>query len=195
MATLTHFHCISLFFIYCYHKSVEIAVFELVIEELSHVQFCIIILNDSLERKLVVVSAMSQVTDMMYNLIYKAQSRDESYVSSLHDIFQKHKLTATDLFDGNDLDRFLAQLHHNISNLKAMLRAIYIGRFMAGCISGWHKGLFQFFFLLQSVHLLFNVISNIARVQYAICMTSTDIFSYGITVISFVTLLRCSVDT
>ncbi|KAK1303303.1 hypothetical protein QJS10_CPB11g02189 [Acorus calamus] len=35
-----------------------------------------IILNDASEKKLAVVSAMSQVTDIMYNLIDKAQSRD-----------------------------------------------------------------------------------------------------------------------
>ncbi|XP_058073858.1 bifunctional aspartokinase/homoserine dehydrogenase 2, chloroplastic-like isoform X2 [Magnolia sinica] len=85
-----------------------------------------IILNDASERKLVVVSAMSQVTDMMYNLIHRAQSRDDSYTSALDDIFEKHKLTATELLDGEDLDRFLSQMHDDISNLKAMLRAIYI---------------------------------------------------------------------
>ncbi|XXG48440.1 hypothetical protein AAC387_Pa02g2887 [Persea americana] len=85
-----------------------------------------IISNDPSERKLVVVSAMSQVTDMMYNLIYKAQSRDDSYISSLDDVFEKHKITANDLLDGEDLEGFLSQLLHDINNLKAMLRAIYI---------------------------------------------------------------------
>lgn len=86
-----------------------------------------IILNDASERKLVVVSAMSQVTDMMYNLICKAQSRDDSYISALDNVFEKHKITANDLLDGDDLDRFLSQLLHDINNLKAMLRAISIG--------------------------------------------------------------------
>ncbi|KAJ8639285.1 hypothetical protein MRB53_015979 [Persea americana] len=85
-----------------------------------------IILNDVSERKLVVVSAMSQVTDMMYDLIYKARSRDDSYISALDDVFEKHKITASDLLDGDDLERFLSQLLHDINNLKAMLRAIYI---------------------------------------------------------------------
>ncbi|MQM01013.1 hypothetical protein Taro_033760, partial [Colocasia esculenta] len=85
-----------------------------------------IILTDSSERKLVVVSAMSKVTDMMYNLVEKAQSRDDSYMSALDDVYEKHMLTAKDLLDGDDLARFLSQLHLDISNLKAMLRAIYI---------------------------------------------------------------------
>lgn len=86
-----------------------------------------IVLNDSSERKLVVVSAMSKVTDMMYELVYKAQSRDDSYVSAIDNVFEKHMLAANDLLDGEDLARFLSQLQLDISNLKAMLRAIYIG--------------------------------------------------------------------
>ncbi|RDY06786.1 hypothetical protein CR513_09179, partial [Mucuna pruriens] len=85
-----------------------------------------IILKDDSERKLVVVSAMSKVTDMMYDLIYKAQSRDESYVSSLDAVLEKHSATAHDILDGDNLATFLSKLHNDISNLKAMLRAIYI---------------------------------------------------------------------
>ncbi|XP_022718395.1 bifunctional aspartokinase/homoserine dehydrogenase 2, chloroplastic isoform X4 [Durio zibethinus] len=85
-----------------------------------------IIVSDDSERKLVVVSAMSKVTDMMYDLINKAQSRDDSYISALDAVLEKHQSTALDLLDGDDLATFLSQLHHDISNLKAMLRAIYI---------------------------------------------------------------------
>ncbi|KAL4017369.1 hypothetical protein IC575_020921 [Cucumis melo] len=85
-----------------------------------------IIVNDDSERKLVVVSAMAKVTDMMYDLINKAQSRDESYVSALDAVLEKHRSTAHDLLDGDELASFLSQLHHDINNLKAMLRAIYI---------------------------------------------------------------------
>ena len=87
-----------------------------------------IVLNDDSERKLVVVSAMSKVTDMMYDLINKAQSRDESYISSLDAVLVKHSSTAHDILDGETLAIFLSKLHEDISNLKAMLRAIYIGR-------------------------------------------------------------------
>ncbi|KAK2658770.1 hypothetical protein Ddye_005303 [Dipteronia dyeriana] len=85
-----------------------------------------VIISDATERKLVVVSAMSKVTDMMYDLIHKAQSRDDSYLSALDAVFEKHKSTAHDLLDGDELTGFLSQLHHDINNLKAMLRAIYI---------------------------------------------------------------------
>lgn len=85
-----------------------------------------IIVQDSSERKLVIVSAMSKVTDMMYNLVHKAQSRDDSYITALDDVFEKHLLTAKELLDVDDLERFLCLLHNDISNLKAMLRAIYI---------------------------------------------------------------------
>ncbi|XP_073285930.1 bifunctional aspartokinase/homoserine dehydrogenase 1, chloroplastic-like isoform X2 [Primulina huaijiensis] len=85
-----------------------------------------IIVKDESERKLVVVSAMSKVTDMMYDLIYKAQSRDDSYVIALEAVLQKHKLTAVDLLEGDELANFLVRLHDDINNLKAMLRAIHI---------------------------------------------------------------------
>ena len=86
-----------------------------------------IILSDDSERKLVVVSAMSKVTDMMYDLINRAQSRDESYLSALDAVLEKHKATAHDLLDGDDLASFLSRLRDDINNLKAMLQAIYIG--------------------------------------------------------------------
>ncbi|XP_020275624.1 bifunctional aspartokinase/homoserine dehydrogenase 1, chloroplastic-like isoform X1 [Asparagus officinalis] len=85
-----------------------------------------IILGDPSERKLVVVSAMSKVTDMMYNLVEKAQSRDVEYISALDAVYEKHMLTAKQLLDGDDLVRFLSQLQNDISDLKAMLQAIYI---------------------------------------------------------------------
>lgn len=86
-----------------------------------------VIISDPTERKLVVVSAMSKVTDMMYDLIHKAQNRDDSYISAADAVFEKHKAAAHDLLDGDELADFLSRLHHDINNLKAMLRAIYIG--------------------------------------------------------------------
>lgn len=86
-----------------------------------------IIQNDDSERRLVVVSAMSKVTDMMYDLIDKAQSRDDSYIAALDAVLEKHRLTALDLLQVDDLANFLSRLHHDIDNLKAMLHAIYIG--------------------------------------------------------------------
>ncbi|KAK9673068.1 hypothetical protein RND81_12G144000 [Saponaria officinalis] len=85
-----------------------------------------IVVSDNSERKLVVVSAMSKVTDMMYDLIHKAQSRDDAFLSALDAVLEKHTLTAKDMLEGDDLLCFLSKLHDDISNLKAMLRAIYI---------------------------------------------------------------------
>ncbi|CAH2034693.1 unnamed protein product [Thlaspi arvense] len=85
-----------------------------------------VVVKDESERKLVVVSAMAKVTDMMYDLIHRAQSRDDSYLSALDAVLEKHRATALELLDGDELASFLARLHDDINNLKAMLRAIYI---------------------------------------------------------------------
>jgi aspartokinase/homoserine dehydrogenase 1 len=87
-----------------------------------------IILNDPSLRKAVVVSAMAKVTDMMYDLLERAKSRDDTYLSALEKLHEKHKDTATALLDDHDaLSKFLATLEHDVHNLRAMLRAIYIG--------------------------------------------------------------------
>lgn len=85
-----------------------------------------IIVNDGSERKLVVVSAMSKVTDMMYDSIHRAESRDDSFLTALDAVLEKHTLTAKDLLEGDELLSFVSRLHDDINNLKAMLRAIYI---------------------------------------------------------------------
>lgn len=85
-----------------------------------------IIVEDQSERKVVVVSAMSKVTDMLYDLVLKAQSRDTSYTAALDQVHEKHKETAYNLLEGDDLDKFLSQLQSDVTNLKAMLHAIYI---------------------------------------------------------------------
>ncbi|XP_074282325.1 bifunctional aspartokinase/homoserine dehydrogenase 2, chloroplastic-like [Silene latifolia] len=85
-----------------------------------------IVVNDTSERKLVVVSAMSKVTDMMYDLIQRAESRDDSFLSALDAVLEKHTLTAKDMLEGDNLLGFLSKLHDDVKNLKAMLRAIYI---------------------------------------------------------------------
>lgn len=86
-----------------------------------------IVVKDDSERKLVVVSAMSKVTDMMYDCISRAQSRDDSFMTALDAVLEKHTLTAKDILGGDELLSFLSRLHDDINNLKAMLRAIYIG--------------------------------------------------------------------
>ena len=93
-----------------------------------------IVVNDNTERKLVVVSAMSKVTDMMYDLIHRAESRDDSFLSASDAVLEKHTATAKDLLEGDELLSFLSRLHDDINNLKAMLRAIYIGMCLASVL-------------------------------------------------------------
>lgn len=87
-----------------------------------------IIVEDISERKVAVVSAMSKVTDMMYDMLHRAEKRDDSYIEALDRVYQKHKETAVSLLqEGEDLSKFLSTLESDIQNLRAMLRAIFIG--------------------------------------------------------------------
>ncbi|XP_054805798.1 bifunctional aspartokinase/homoserine dehydrogenase, chloroplastic-like [Prosopis cineraria] len=113
-----------------------------------------IIINDDSERKVVVVSAMSKVTDMMYDLIYKAQARDESYISALDAVLEKHNSAARELLVGDELALFLSKLHDDINNLKAMLRAIYIAGHATESFTDFVVGHGE----LWSAHMLSSVI-------------------------------------
>lgn len=87
-----------------------------------------IIVGDPWVRKVAVVSAMSKVTDMMYDLLHRAEARDESYLDALENVHTKHKDTAIALLqEGEDLSKFLTVLENDVLNLRAMLRAICIG--------------------------------------------------------------------
>ena len=87
-----------------------------------------IIADDPSLRKVVIVSAMSKVTDLMYSLLDKAESKDKSYEADLAIIYEKHRDTAVSLLvEGSDLEDFLKNLEADIQNLKALLQAIYIG--------------------------------------------------------------------
>lgn len=87
-----------------------------------------IIADDPSLRKVVIVSAMSKVTDLMYSLLDKAESKDKSYEADLAIIYEKHRDTAISLLvEGSDLEDFLKNLQADIQNLKALLQAIYIG--------------------------------------------------------------------
>lgn len=86
-----------------------------------------IIADDLSLRKVVVVSAMSKVTDLMYGLLDKAQRKDDSYIAELDLVYEKHKETAAALLDeGLELETFLGNLQADVQNLGAILRAIYI---------------------------------------------------------------------
>eukprot|EP00249_Psilotum_nudum_P011933 c23476_g1_i1 orf=63-2849(+) len=88
-----------------------------------------IIVDDPSSQKIVVVSAMSKVTDMLYSLLDKAKRREDSYRDALNLVYEKHKETASILLgEGLDLDTFLKNLKDDVQNLNSMLRAIYIAR-------------------------------------------------------------------
>ena len=91
-----------------------------------------IINSDDSVRKLIVVSAMSKVTDMMYNLLDRAQARDDAYLEALEEVHAKHIQAAEEVFgvgEGarGDLEAFLRRLEEDVQNLGAMLKAISIG--------------------------------------------------------------------
>ncbi|GBG78384.1 hypothetical protein CBR_g26412 [Chara braunii] len=86
-----------------------------------------IIVDDPSAQKAVVVSAMSKVTDTFYEILRLAESRDESYLRVMESLYQKHKETAFALLGPSDaLEKFMKKLDGDISNLQAMMRAIFI---------------------------------------------------------------------
>jgi len=100
-----------------------------------------IIVDDISERKVAVVSAMSKVTDMMYDMLHRAEKRDDSYIEALDRVYQKHKETAVSLLqEGEDLSKFLSTLESDVQNLRAMLRAIFIAGHVTEPFEDWVAG-------------------------------------------------------
>ena len=94
-----------------------------------------LILSQDSERTAVVVSAMGtpgngvpKVTDLMFGLVHKAESRDKCYEDDLATVREKHFAAAAELLgEGSpECDAFLQVLDSDISDLRAMLKAIYI---------------------------------------------------------------------
>eukprot|EP00271_Cylindrocystis_brebissonii_P015587 TRINITY_DN38521_c0_g1_i1.p1 TRINITY_DN38521_c0_g1~~TRINITY_DN38521_c0_g1_i1.p1 ORF type:complete len:958 (-),score=178.08 TRINITY_DN38521_c0_g1_i1:163-3036(-) len=86
-----------------------------------------IIASDPSERRLVVVSAMSKVTDMMYRLLDLAEARNDEYLLALQAVRAKHAEAATLIMGpGEELEEFLRRLKTDIEDLRDMLRAIFI---------------------------------------------------------------------
>lgn len=97
-----------------------------------------VLVNDPSPRKVVVVSAMAGVTDMMYDLLKKAESQKGSFVTALDNVFEKHKAAALSLLDeGVELDTFLKNLSTGVHKIKSVLEAISIGMlsFFGGILS------------------------------------------------------------
>ncbi|PNH00431.1 Bifunctional aspartokinase/homoserine dehydrogenase 1, chloroplastic [Tetrabaena socialis] len=85
----------------------------------------------------VVVSAMGghpmspiKVTDLILNMINKASQQDAAFLVDLAALQQKHVETAKQLLGQTaELTQFVAGLMDDITNLKAMLQAMSIGKF------------------------------------------------------------------
>ena len=96
-----------------------------------------LVCSDIAEQKVVVVSAMGshptsliKVTDVLLNMVAKASRQDEGFLLDLAAIQEKHVETAKLLLvEGKALNSFVSRLLDDIANLKAMLRAISIGKF------------------------------------------------------------------
>lgn len=84
--------------------------------------------------KVAVVSAMGshptspvKVTDLLINMVNKAARQDEAFLADLAALEEKHVGTARQLLgEGAECDDFTSRLSNDISNLKAMLKAISI---------------------------------------------------------------------
>lgn len=84
----------------------------------------------------VVVSAMGnqptspiKVTDLILNMIKKASRQDAAFLVDLAALQEKHVETAKQLLgQSKELTQFVANLMDDITNLKAMLQAMSIGR-------------------------------------------------------------------
>jgi hypothetical protein len=83
----------------------------------------------------VVVSAMGshpsspvKTTDLLINMVTKAANQDAAFLLDLEAVREKHVKTATQLLgSGPELNQFVSKLSDDMSNLKAMLKAISIG--------------------------------------------------------------------
>lgn len=96
-----------------------------------------LVIADPSEGKVVVVSAMGsdpasplKVTDLLLNMIKRASSSDAAFLLDLAKLQEKHLDTATALLgaDSKELMEFVSTLLDDITNLKAMLQAMSIGR-------------------------------------------------------------------
>lgn len=82
------------------------------------------------EKRLVVVSAISGITDALLAVVSAAVSRDPHahYAEQLDDIAEKHQRIAAQLLPDDARDAFLATLSANIKDLNDLLRATWIAR-------------------------------------------------------------------
>lgn len=100
------------------------------------------------QQQVVVVSAMGshpdstvKVTDLLLNMVSKAVKQDDAFLIDLTALQEKHVETAKQVLgNGQLLNDFVSRLLDDISNLKAMLRAISIAGIATGAFADFVVG-------------------------------------------------------
>ena len=78
------------------------------------------------EKLIVVVSALSGVTDMLIDAALKASSKNELYAKNIDQIKQKHFDTITDLVDLSNQHQLLIQINSQINQLQTLLDGCFL---------------------------------------------------------------------
>ena len=79
-------------------------------------------------RQGVVVSAMSKVTDALLDLVRRARLRDDSYLTALQALLQRHVITANELLAAADAKRLGEVFMRDGRDLADILRGVWLGR-------------------------------------------------------------------
>ena len=77
-------------------------------------------------RLIVVVSALSGVTDLLVKASHQAASKNEEYKNTLSEIQQKHLVTIENLFQNNNQTKLLEFISNEISQLKTLLDGCFL---------------------------------------------------------------------
>ena len=80
------------------------------------------------DRKAVVVSAMSKVTDALFEIIRLAELRDTNYEVKLKEILEKHLECANELLTKENSAHLLSVFNKDISDISEVLRGIWHAR-------------------------------------------------------------------
>lgn len=108
-----------------------------------------VVVQEDGAKKMIVVSAMGshptspvKVTDLILNMIDRAQKKDEAFLLDLAALQEKHISTAKHLLadDHKELNRFISGLMEDIANLKSMLQAIAIAGLATEAFSDYVVG-------------------------------------------------------
>lgn len=79
-------------------------------------------------RQGIVVSAMSKVTDSLLDLVRRARLRDDSYLTALEALVQRHVSTANELLPATEAARLGEVFARDGRDLADILRGVWLGR-------------------------------------------------------------------